>query len=751
MNRILPMKQVRRNQGFLRGWLRCLAVIPAVLMLAGLHAPPPCFSKSKWGGERLLEDRNARWQITARHLSYNAKENLYTAKGDVTISKGDNFLFAERAMYNEKTGIVQVTGDVRLESHGDLITGETGIFDLKSHYGQLTRGHIFLRENNVHIRGSSMMRIGPETYVVRGCRVTTCDGDRPAWSITGSEVKITLEGYGYVKNAAFRIKNFPVFYLPYAVFPVKTKRQSGVLPPRVGYSDRNGGEIEIPIFWAISENTDATFYERYMTRRGFMQGLEYRYLARDGSKGTFLLDILRDKVERKDLSDPKEADLSPDPRTNKTRYWLRGRADQEFPLGVNARLDADFVSDQDYLKEFMGKMYGYQARPDLVDFSGRPMDDTYSPLRRSTLRLSRDGENYSLQGQTSYYQRPENPPDDETPQPLLGLAFAGLPSPIEDLPLFYEVGASHDYVWREKGVKGHSIAFSPELTYPFRLGRYLELEQSLAFDSDVQWMDGNTGGNDRQSRAAYESKTRISTILEKTFDIHWGDARRVKHKFVPSLTYTYRGYNDEDRYRPWFEPIDEKGKINTLTLTLENLLDARMENEKGERSYAQWGTFSLSQAYDLHEARRDEEPWRGKQPFEPLTAVLTLTPSPDLDLKSEFQWDHYEDQVTLADLSFEFRVPRSGGRKDSFSVDYLYEKGVTNSLSYHLDLNLTEGFSMGTSVRRDFDRGDALENSYYLDYTAQCWAVRFTVKEEDDSSSFMVTFRLLGLGNLPEK
>ena len=148
-------------------------------------------------------------------------------------------------------------------------------------------------------------------------------------------------------------------------FPAKTKRESGLLLPSIGFSKLNGAEVEIPVFWAISDQMDATFYEHYMSDRGLMQGLEYRYVADQESKGAFLADVLDDKKE-KDLSDPEELEVSPFPRTNDTRYWLRGKSDQALPMGLKAKMDLDYVSDQDYLREFQWGLYGFQARPDLA-------------------------------------------------------------------------------------------------------------------------------------------------------------------------------------------------------------------------------------------------------------------------------------------------------------------------------------------------------------------------------------------------
>ena len=698
--------------------------------------------------DHILKDKDAHWQITANSMSYMKNENLYIAEGDVVITRNGQFLFAQKAIYNEKTGIVEVSGGIRLEANGDILTGERGLFDLNNHNGQIIKGQLFLRENHFYLRGDVMQRLGPNTYMVKGCRLTTCDGDRPDWSITASEVKVTIEGYGTLKHATFRIRDFPIFYLPYAIFPVKTKRQTGLLPPRVGYSSRNGMDVEIPFFWAISDQTDATFYERFMSKRGFMQGFEFRYLEDEDSKGTFLFDVLSDRIEKKDLDDPDEVDISPFPRTNRSHYWLRSRTDQQLPFGVTARLDTDFVSDQDYLKEFRGGLYGFDARPDLVEKYGRPVEDIHSPTRRSALRLSHDGQDYSLQAITSYHKRPEDPVNDETPQPLAGVNFTILPRPIPGLPLFLNFDTDYDYIWRDAGQKGHSMSLTPELSYPMWLGSYLEFEPSVSFTRDTQWLDNNQQNIDQQSRDAYRVETRLSTFLERIFDFEWGNVKRLKHKVSPSLTYEFRSHKDEERFMPWFEPIDVEGDVNRITFSLDNLLDAREEDDKGKATYSQWGIFNLSQGYDIDEARRNEEPWRKKEPFEPLVGILTLMPCPYLDLDAEARWDHYDDDISFADLSLELSVDRSDGRKDSYEIDYEYTKEGNENINYRLNINLSYGFSAGTSLKRDLQLSHNIESSYWLDYRSQCWGVRLITEKLDGMDSIMVTFRLLGLGEI---
>ncbi len=731
----------------LPGILRTLLLAAIAVIWAIGPGTSPGLCREQVLGRQLLEDKNAHWQITADKMVYVHEKHLYVAEGHVMITRNGQVLSAQRGVYNEETGIVQVSGDVRLTTNGDIVSGEMALIDLNNHFGQITNGTIFLRENNVYIRGSSMVRTGADTYLVKECRLTTCDGENPPWSITGDEVKVTVEGYGSVKNAAFRIKGFPVFYLPYAVFPVKTKRQTGFLPPRIGYSNRNGADLEVPFFWAISEQTDVTFYERYMTERGFMQGLEFRYVAENDSKGAFLFDVLRDEIETKDMGDPEAVELSPFDRTNRTRYWFRSRTDQTLFPSLQARIDTDFVSDQDYIKEFQSGLMGFEARPEF-DLYGRPVEEVRSPTRRNALRLSADGNDYSLQGLAAYHQRPENPALDDTPQPLAGLNFSLLPTRIPHLPLFMNLQTDYGYVWRDAGVRGHSLSLEPGISYPLFVGRYLELETSAGYTWNAQWVDEDRLDIGHQTRNAYVARARLSTVLERTFDLTWREYTGLKHKIRPSVAYEFRSHRDEDRFRPWFEPVDDQGDLNRVILSVENILDSRKDDVEGNILYEQWGTFTLSQPYDLDEVRRDHEPWREKQPFEPLVAELNAFPFPWLDVFAETHWDHDRSDFSYTDISAGLTVDRLGGGRDRFALEYQYEEDESQFLGYRIHLNLAAGFSVGTALRREMELDHTLDSAYWVDYQAQCWGLRLSAGSLDGVDSVSLTFHLLGLGNV---
>ncbi|HAO22133.1 MAG TPA: LPS-assembly protein LptD, partial [Desulfobacteraceae bacterium] len=168
-------------------------------------------------------------------------------------------------------------------------------------------------------------------------------------------MKITPGSYGFVKHSALWVRDIPVAYIPFLIFPVNLKRQSGLLAPEMGHSDRKGIEYTQPFYWAIDDSSDATVYYQYMEKRGNKIGLEYRYVLNEHAKGLIMLDVLNDR--QTDIGSPESVEKwgyagDAYSRPNSDRYWFRMKHDQPLPLGFFGRVDLDIVSDQDYLNEF---------------------------------------------------------------------------------------------------------------------------------------------------------------------------------------------------------------------------------------------------------------------------------------------------------------------------------------------------------------------------------------------------------------
>ena len=731
-------------------------IIIAILFLVGqavLYADI-IFAANNSSKEDIMGDENIPWHISANTLIYEEETQTYIAKGDVRITNGTKSIEAHKAIYNTKTGIANLEGDIRLMMGGDILTGQKGAFNLNSQTARINKGCLFIRENHYYIYGSEMEKLTDDTYLIKDCSLTTCSGDKPAWTINGSEVRVTKEGYGIVKHASFKARRLPFFYFPYLVFPVKTKRQSGLLPPQIGYSTLNGFDIEIPFYWAISDQTDATFFQRYLSKRGYLQGVEYRYLANRDSRGTFLLDVIKDKINEKDMNDPDALEISPGTRDNQMRYWLRGKLDQKLPYGLMARFDLDVVSDQDYLREFHKNLFGSQSRSELDHMLGRPVEEIRSPTRHSALRLNGDTEGYCLQAMASYDQTPEELLVDDVAHPLISLNYTMLPVQLFNLSAFFSLETDYDYIirddiWKNEAKNGHRIFLAPELKLPLWLfDRYLEFEPSIKYFYNIQSLEDPLGERDNLHKSNYEATIRLATCADRIFNFEWKDVKKLKHKISPVLKYTYHVNQDEsDSF--WYEERDGKSDRNMLSFSLENSLDAKSERKNGRVSYRQWMALDLSQGYDLDEARDNDKPEEKKEPFAPLNLLLSLYPFPALDLYGNINWDHYESVISSASLSCKVAVNRSGGRQDKYDISYYYTKDRKKNLALDIDFNLSERISITYLLARDMEMKENILAEYWLNYRSQCWGLSIGFeKEEEKEKTLMLIIHLLGFGNI---
>jgi LPS-assembly protein len=653
-------------------------------------------------------------------------------------------------VYDRSLETITATGsNVLAEYKDDVFEFREGSFNIKDNTGEFRGGLLFFKENNLHVRGELIQKSGVDTYKVKDFSLTTCDTDTPSWSITGSEINVVKEGYGSIKNGAFRIRGFPVFYLPYMIFPAKTKRQTGLLFPQFGYSSLNGSGIEIPFFWAISNQTDATFYERYMSNRGLMQGLEFRYMADRNSKGEFLFDNLRDKIWVKDLTELDQAKISPFERTNRDRYWLRGMLNQDLSSGVIARMDLDLVSDQDYLREFEREFVGIEERPDLSTDFRRPLEERYSSSRRSALRISRDTDDYSLQTSGYYYQIFDGNTGASNFQPLAGVFYSLLPTRLLQLPVFFNATTDYNFTQNDSGVEGNNLSINPKLSYPQQLGNYLRLNTDVSYTSNLETYDVHTGTQESIVRNAYRASLSLSTMLERIFAVDSNNVKRLKHKITPSLTYEYGKFgnvpvNQNQYENPWYDPVSPGSKINRIGLSVENLLDAASSNEKGEISYSQWAQFDVTQRYDIEELQRRDLSEGDKKPWEPFLASLILRPLKDINFRADTAWDHYKNRISTAVVSFNVTDRKSEDKVNRYYLDYAKNVGSDDSLNLRIETTLYDGFSAGALIRRNLNLHYDISDSFWLQYQARCWSIRLGTELEKANRSLIFKFQLLG-------
>jgi hypothetical protein len=247
-------------------------------------------------------------------------DGTLTAEGEVLVKGEGVTVRADNLRYNSGSDTLILTGNVVMEEDGGgSFTGDTLALDLADLTGGISRGEIIIVPNGFRVRGEDINRIGPEEYSIRKGVFTSCPGDCPDWSFTASRIQVRREGYLEARHAAFRIVGIPVFYTPYLLYPVKTKRQTGLLFPELRFSDETGIESVWPLFITMGPHADATVSPRTFSRDSFGLGLDSRYRLNWGAGGQIKgFAMTGERPERWYLGAEHSMALKPD-------LWLRGR------------------------------------------------------------------------------------------------------------------------------------------------------------------------------------------------------------------------------------------------------------------------------------------------------------------------------------------------------------------------------------------------------------------------------------------
>src|SRR3972149_6508416 len=194
----------------------------------------------------------------AENLDYRKETNLLVGEGSVDMQYKGMSLQADRAEYNTETGDVKATGNVVVEDGTSVLFCESLELNLKTQIGVIYNGELFL-EPTYYLTGVEIRRLGVDKYKIINGYYTACQKPVPEWSIKTSEATAEVEGMLHAKDASFAIKKVPVFYFPHLLVPIKTKRATGLLFPKIGSSTRNGFRWYQPFFWALTDYADATF------------------------------------------------------------------------------------------------------------------------------------------------------------------------------------------------------------------------------------------------------------------------------------------------------------------------------------------------------------------------------------------------------------------------------------------------------------------------------------------------------------
>ena len=288
--------------------------------------------------------------------------------GNVIIDQGTQHIEAEKIVLDLSNGVAAAQGNVMFTDQATGNASATGAQDrtqqngktsltdkaaqggligvaddlnYNTETGQSTATNVAFAsvELQAHGYAKRLNRPNESQYELDEVMYSTCPPTNRKWQFDAKSIDLDTEtGRGEAYNTTFRIADVPVFYLPYFNFPIDSRRGSGFLLPNASISSENGLEIDVPYYFNLAPNYDATLSTHIYTTRNPMLSGEFRYLTENYGEGIF---------NGSYLPNDKEYDGEDRRSLFYDHYW----SSTSIPR-LSGEAKYSYVSDADYLNDF---------------------------------------------------------------------------------------------------------------------------------------------------------------------------------------------------------------------------------------------------------------------------------------------------------------------------------------------------------------------------------------------------------------
>ena len=507
-----------------------------------------------------------KWTIKAIRLIFYHGSNVVVGEGNVEVRGGDMVIRGDRATFDLKTGEANAYGGVAIEVAGDTIHAARGHFNIHTGTGVLEAARVYLKRNHLHIQARRLDKKGLQEYEAVDAGISTCSPPEQAWSFKCDRLLLDKDGMATAWGAKFRVRRLPVLYSPWLRVPLNKYKKSGLLIPTISTSRRNGGGINVPYYLVLNDSADMTSYQNPIVSRGWMQGLELRYMVSDTSLGLIRYNFLIDTKEDNDFNGDGYW------RKNEKRWWLRAKFNQDLPYGLKGMADIDMISDMDYLQEFDYGPMGYsRSERSFRRFFHRYLADDTDLIRPSYIQVQKEMEDAFWGAQIRYNDNQYPGEQDATVQTFPLVRLKGFTRRLHHqwirLPFPVYAGYDISYVnyWREEGLKEQRIYAAPTMKVPFSLFDAMDLTLGATMEERFFRVEGGSYTTKNQMSARFTADA--ATQLER----FWGHGREFRHSVRPRLLYTYRPHTDQSSL-PDIDEFDNLPGENRIALEIVSFL-----------------------------------------------------------------------------------------------------------------------------------------------------------------------------------
>lgn len=168
----------------------------------------------------------------------------------------------------------------------DKYEGSELFYNFRLQQGSISKG--FSEAEVGYYFGEKIKKVTPEVYFIKdGLYTTSTDKVDPEYYFFSPQMKVIPKDKVIAQSVFLYVEGVPIFWIPFAVFPDRHGRTSGLIVPTYG-NDGNYGVYfaNFGYFWAINDYMDVTTKGSWFSKGRIDVNLRYRYALRYKFQGS---------------------------------------------------------------------------------------------------------------------------------------------------------------------------------------------------------------------------------------------------------------------------------------------------------------------------------------------------------------------------------------------------------------------------------------------------------------------------------
>lgn len=671
------------------------------------------------------------------------KNSKMRLSGGVKLASGEQRIEAEEVTIDKVNNQIYTTGPTRFQNAE--ITIDSSKLYANTQSKEMTMDDTKYRMNTMSGKGGAeQLKMTENNVILTRSTFTTCLEEVPDWEISASEINLSAEdNEGETWNTVFRIKDVPVFYLPYFNFPLTDERKTGLLYPEISSSSNSGAKIGIPFYWNIAPNMDATITPYHMSERGEQLNTEFRYLTGE-QFGQINLEYIEEDEKLINNDD--------------SRYLARYQHVGSFADNYRVYIDYSDMSDDNYLVDIGSDQFNssdaYLWRIGELSYFGK---NWHSTIKVQDFKVLGDSsESYETLPQLEF----------SSYQPLnfynSSFNFYGEYSRFEisdpSLPsadrFHIESGISLPYAQPGWFINSdvsimHTMYQQDNIDFINNSTNLVSLEEDVS--RTLPKVRVHTGLNfDRDTSIFVDN-------MVQTFE------PQIQYLYVPNKNqddiYIYDSSSLQDDFDGLFRDrrfssVDRIAEANQVSIGA----TSRILNEENTELFH----ISLGRIFYLNSSNISFNDDGQREDSSSLAGDLFIQLAKRWQLQGDIQYDTSRQETEKSQLSIDYRA----NSNNSFQLSHRFARDISGSdieqISAMNSYAINRNWQLVGRITQDLQRKRSLESYAGVQYESCCWAVRVAyhrsintnldeqefIEENRDEfdSGVMVQFVLKGLG-----